>query len=44
MSNATLPAGARDPGYPTERENYLTNSSGILRLMFTLDHKRIGLM
>ncbi|GAB5516328.1 cytochrome c oxidase subunit I [Rhodopirellula baltica] len=44
MSNATLPAGARDPGYPTERENYLTNSSGILSWMFTLDHKRIGLM
>jgi cytochrome c oxidase subunit 1 len=34
----------KDPGYPTDRENYLTNSSGILSWMFTLDHKRIGLM
>lgn len=34
----------RDPGYPTDRENYLTNSSGILSWIFTLDHKRIGLM
>ncbi|MBB3205127.1 cytochrome c oxidase subunit 1 [Rhodopirellula rubra] len=35
---------SRDPGYPTDRENYLTNSSGILSWIFTLDHKRIGLM
>ncbi|GAA5510875.1 cytochrome c oxidase subunit I [Novipirellula caenicola] len=34
----------RDPGFPTERENYLTNSKGILSWMFTLDHKRIGVM
>lgn len=33
-----------DPGYPTPQENYLTNSKGILSWMFTLDHKRIGMM
>ncbi|MEM1226663.1 MAG: cbb3-type cytochrome c oxidase subunit I [Planctomycetota bacterium] len=43
---STIPASAtsRDPGYPTSRENYLTNSSGVLSWLFTLDHKRIGLM
>jgi len=44
MSTATAPVQYRDPGYPTDRENYLTNSSGVLSWMFTLDHKRIGLM
>ncbi len=34
----------RDPGFPTERENYLTNSKGVLSWIFTLDHKRIGVM
>jgi len=44
MSTATAPTQYRDPGYPTDRENYLTNSSGVLSWLFTLDHKRIGLM
>lgn len=44
MATTTVPSGSRDPGYPTPHENYLTNSSGILSWMFTLDHKRIGLM
>ena len=46
MSAGTLPSGAkiRDPGYPTAAENYLTNSKGILSWIFTLDHKRIGVM
>ena len=44
MATTTVPSGSRDPGYPTDRENYLTNSSGILSWLFTLDHKRIGLM
>lgn len=33
-----------DPGYPTPEENYLTNSKGLLSWIFTLDHKRIGVM
>lgn len=44
MSAGTLPAGTRDPGFPTPQENYLTNSTGVLSWMFTLDHKRIGMM
>ena len=46
MSAGTVPAGyeVKDPGYPTPEENYLTNSKGILSWMFTLDHKRIGMM
>ncbi len=46
MSAGSIPSGAkiRDPGFPTESENYLTNSKGILSWMFTLDHKRIGVM
>ncbi|MEO1614853.1 MAG: cbb3-type cytochrome c oxidase subunit I [Planctomycetota bacterium] len=46
MSLESVPAGyeVSDPGYPTPEENYLTNSKGILSWMFTLDHKRIGMM
>jgi len=46
MSAGSIPSGAkvRDPGFPTASENYLTNSKGILSWMFTLDHKRIGVM
>ncbi len=46
MSAGSLPSNAtiRDPGYPTASENYLTNSKGFLSWMFTLDHKRIGVM
>ena len=44
MSTVAVPGQVRDPGFPTERENYLTNSKGILSWMLTLDHKRIGLM
>ncbi len=46
MSAGSIPSGAqiRDPGYPTHSENYLTNSKGISTWLFTLDHKRIGVM
>ncbi|MGB7344062.1 MAG: cbb3-type cytochrome c oxidase subunit I [Pirellulaceae bacterium] len=46
MSAGSIPSGAqiRDPGYPTQSENYLTNSKGILTWLCTLDHKRIGVM
>ena len=44
MSAGSLPGQVRDPGFPTKEENYLTNSKGILSWMFTLDHKRIGMM
>ncbi|MEM6689587.1 MAG: cbb3-type cytochrome c oxidase subunit I [Planctomycetota bacterium] len=45
MSAGSLPNGiVRDPGFPTKEESYLTNSRGILSWMFTLDHKRIGVM
>ena len=43
MSTA-LHGSVRDPGFPTRHDNYLTHSKGILSWMFTLDHKRIGLM
>ncbi|MEL6110002.1 MAG: cytochrome c oxidase subunit I, partial [Planctomycetota bacterium] len=43
---SAVPAGyeVKDPGFPTEKENYLTNSKGFLSWAFTLDHKRIGMM
>ena len=46
MSAGTVPSNAtiKDPGFPTERENYLTNSRGFLSWACTLDHKRIGVM
>ena len=46
MSSGSIPSGAkiRDPGFPTESENYLTNSKGFISWAFTLDHKRIGVM
>ena len=44
MSSGTIADRIRDPGFPTERDNYLTNSRGVLSWLFTLDHKRIGLM
>ena len=46
MSAGSIPSGSqvRDPGYPTPAENYLTNSKGISTWLFTLDHKRIGVM
>jgi len=46
MSAGSIPAGSkvRDPGFPTASENFLTNSKGVLTWLFTLDHKRIGLM
>ena len=44
-AGANLSGGVvRDPGFPTQQENYLTNSKGVLSWMFTLDHKRIGVM
>ncbi len=33
-----------NPGYASENENYLKNTSGVLSWIFTLDHKRIGIM
>ena len=46
MSAGSIPSGdqIKDPGYPTASENYLTNSKGALSWLFTLDHKRIGVM
>ncbi len=46
MSTGSIPSGTKinDPGFPTQRENYLTNSRGFLSWAFTLDHKRIGVM
>ena len=32
------------PDHPDLRSNYLTHSRGVLSWMFTLDHKRIGVM
>ena len=40
MSNST----ALNPGYASDSDNYLKNTSGLLSWMFTLDHKRIGIM
>ncbi len=33
-----------NPGYASPSENYLTNSKGVMSWLFTLDHKRIGIM
>ena len=46
MSAGSIPSGnqIKDPGYPTASENYLTNSKGPWTWLFTLDHKRIGVM
>ncbi|QDT60856.1 Cytochrome c oxidase subunit 1 [Stieleria bergensis] len=46
MSAGKISSGSEidDPGYPTPEENYLTNSKGLLSWIFTLDHKRIGVM
>ena len=46
MATGSIPAGStiKDPGFPTKNENYLTNSSGWMSWVFTLDHKRIGVM
>lgn len=40
MSNSTT----LNPGYASDSENYLKNTSGLLSWLFTLDHKRIGIM
>jgi cytochrome c oxidase subunit I len=40
MSNSN----ALNPGYASDSENYLKNTSGVLSWLFTLDHKRIGIM
>jgi len=39
-----MPTNALNPGYASESDNYLKNTSGVLSWMFTLDHKRIGIM
>ena len=46
MSTSETSAGANavDSPYGLERENFLTHSKGILSWLFTLDHKRIGVM
>jgi len=33
-----------NPGYASDSENYLKNTTGVLSWIFTLDHKRIGIM
>jgi cytochrome c oxidase subunit I len=33
-----------NPGFANDSENYLKNTSGVLSWIFTLDHKRIGIM
>lgn len=33
-----------NPGFASDSENYLKNTSGVLSWLFTLDHKRIGIM
>lgn len=40
MSNSTT----LNPGYASDSENYLKNTTGVLSWLFTLDHKRIGIM
>src|SRR6056297_2737926 len=46
MATGAVPAqsGGRDAGFVSDSENYLKNSSGLLSWIFTLDHKRIGVM
>ena len=40
MSNSNV----LNPGYASDSENYLKNTTGVLSWLFTLDHKRIGIM
>ncbi len=40
MSNSN----ALNPGFASDQENYLKNTSGVFSWLFTLDHKRIGIM
>jgi cytochrome c oxidase subunit I len=42
--HATQRSRGFNPGDVPDSDNYLKNSSGILSWMFTLDHKRIGVM
>jgi cytochrome c oxidase subunit 1 len=46
MSTSETSTGARPDATPygLERDNYLTHAKGILSWLFTLDHKRIGVM
>ena len=44
MVSSSTTAEALAPGRISRDENYLTHDSGILSWIFTLDHKRIGLM
>ena len=46
MSTSETSAGAPavESPYGLERDNFLTHSKGILSWLFTLDHKRIGVM
>jgi cytochrome c oxidase subunit 1 len=38
------PVGVVDPGRAEGPDNYLTHGKGVLSWLFTLDHKRIGIM
>jgi len=43
-SESRLGAPALPQGYGLEQDNYLTHARGILSWIFTLDHKRIGVL
>ena len=40
----SAPAGAVHPEHPSDTDNYLKHGKGVLSWLFTLDHKRIGVM
>jgi len=44
MASASTTADELIPQAPTAEDNYLTHDKGILSWLFTLDHKRIGVM
>ncbi len=44
MASPSTTAEALAPSHPTADDNYLTHEKGILSWIFTLDHKRIGVM
>lgn len=42
--SAVVPSASMSPPEPTVRDNYLTHSRGVRSWIFTLDHKRIGVL
>ncbi|MBX3130879.1 MAG: cytochrome c oxidase subunit I [Polyangiaceae bacterium] len=44
MASSSTTADALAPGHTSASDNYLTHDKGVLSWIFTLDHKRIGLM